>query len=481
MVIPKRRALIVSGALFAAVGLFFLATSNALIDRPTLLFGKAKADLIHDAHRLQSADAFLPHIRAVTEMSGTTMADAKAGCTWLGLGDVNFQFSGDFDWIGQDRDDAELASRRSEWHHFVLEELLPYAPHEGKFQGRGIVIVAGDEESMMRVRVLLQALKKLGSELPVELHYWDDEISPRTKESVASIYPDISFNDLARPYNIVKATPFKPSPGSNFKLPNYSFKSAAIINSRFAEPLLLDSDNIPVIRPETLYDSDVYQEFGTIFWPDIARTRPNNPMWTITNTQCRMDEYEQESGQLLVDKRKFFYHLQLAAWYNNAQGVYYNQFLLGDKDMFRFAWHALKTPYGRPSKWLTSVGTLGDDGYYCGHTFAQHHPDGRVAFLHGGLLKTMANEVMTWQRKTRGGVFQVYKRSEYDEDPRHNEPVGIKWDPASYLPNRPDDIRVAACTDFYDVDAKPLDEIVPKFEQTYEDIGGYWMLNGLDE
>ena len=103
-----------------------------------------------------------------------------------------------------------------------------------------------------------------------------------------------------------------------------------------------------------------------------------------------MDEYEQESGQLLVDKRRFFYHLQLAAWFDNehSRNEYYRQILLGDKDLFRFAWHALQTQYGTPAKWLTSVGTFYEDGYYCGHSFAQHHPDdGRVAFMHGGLVK----------------------------------------------------------------------------------------------
>lgn len=50
-----------------------------------------------------------------------------------------------------------------------------------------------------------------------------------------------------------------------------NLKTAALINSRFAEPLLLDSDNIPIIAPESLWESDEYREYGTIFWPDIAR------------------------------------------------------------------------------------------------------------------------------------------------------------------------------------------------------------------
>jgi alpha 1,2-mannosyltransferase len=143
--------------------------------------------------------------------------------------------------------------------------------------------------------------------------------------------------------------------------------------------------------------------------------------------------------------------------------------------MFRFAWHALKTKYGSPTKWLTSVGTVADN-YYCGHTFAQHHPNGSIAFLHGGLLKTITREVMIWHKEFHGGIFQSYKRSKYDEVHGWIENVYIKWDGAEYLPNRPADIKIASCTDMAEITARPLDEILPGFEATYEEIGGYWML-----
>ncbi|KKY14909.1 putative glycosyltransferase family 71 protein [Phaeomoniella chlamydospora] len=443
--------------------------------RPEPAFGTEQAqplptstELVVDAHKLSTTDSFWPHFKAVTKIPGITMAEAKAGCTWPALNEVNFQYDAQSEWVAQDRNDIELELRRQQWHSFIDNELIPYGPHQDRFAGRGIVIVAGNQKSMNRVRVILRALTKLGSTLPIEIHYWDDEMTEELQSEISLMWPQMYFNDLSKPTNIFKTNHDGP-------YINYQLKTAAVINSRFAEPLLLDSDNIPIIAPETLYESSTYQEYGTLFWPDIARTRSNNPIWAITNTECRMDEYEQESGQLIVDKRKFFYHLQLAAWFNNNYADYYNEFLLGDKDTFRFAWHALKTKYGSPPKWLTSVGTLTDD-FYCGHSFAQHHPDGRVAFLHGGLIKTIAKEVMQWQRESRGGIFQVYKRSEHDEHHMINVKVSIKWDDAKYLPNRPPSVDVASCTDFYDVTPQPLDEIIPGFEQLYEELGGYWML-----
>jgi alpha 1,2-mannosyltransferase len=427
-----------------------------------------KPELVKDAHKLPTADSFLSHFKAVTQIKGMTMSEAKSGCTWPALDEVNFQFETSADWVGQDRNDTELEFRRKQWHDFIDNDLIPYERYKDRFHGRGIVIVAGNQQSMKRVRVILGALKKLGSQMPIEIHYWDNEMTEELQKNISSLWPNMYFNDLSAPSNILKTN-------HDGLFINYQLKTAAVINSRFAEPLLLDSDNIPIVEPESLYESSIYKEYNTLFWPDIARTRPNNPIWAITNTECRMNEYEQESGQMIVNKHIFFYHLQLAAWFNNNHADYYDQFLLGDKDLFRFAWHALRTKYGFPPKWLTSVGTL-SDGYYCGHSFAQHHPNGSVAFLHGGLIKSMAKEVMKWQREKRGGIFQVYKRSEYDEQHDMNVNVAIKWDGAQYLPERPADVNIAMCTDFFQVSTRPLDDIVPRFEETFEELGGYWML-----
>lgn len=427
--------------------------------------------LVSDAHKLPTADDFLPHFKAVTQMQGLTIAEAKSGCTWPAKGMINFQFGEDVGWVTQDRTDPELEMKRMQLYDFVQNDLIPWEPHKDRFSGRGVVIVAGNERSLKRVKAVLRALKKLGSQVAIELHYWDDEMTTAQKEDISSMWPMMYFNDLSLRSNLLKT-----SHGGDFV--NYQLKTAAVVNSRFEELLLLDADNVPVLDPDSLFESSTYKEFGTLFWPDIARTRPNNPMWAITNTPCKMDEYEQESGQLLVDKRRYFYHLQLAAWFNNEHAEYYNQFMLGDKDLFRFAWHALKTRYGSPSRWVTSVGTLaGPENYYCGHSFAQHHPNGSVAFMHGGLVKRIPLEVMKWQRENHGGIFQVYKRDEHDEQQGTIVSLDIKFDIAQYLPNRPATMEPGWCTDFFDVKPRPLDEIAPGFEKTFEEIGGYWMLD----
>ncbi|KAF6821873.1 glycosyltransferase family 71 [Colletotrichum musicola] len=433
-----------------------------------------QVQLVSDAHKLATADDFIPHFAAVINEKGISQSEARATCTWPADTYVDFQFADSLDWVVEDRPVLEIELRRREWHDFVKGGMIPYASVKERFSGRGIVIVAGNADTIMRVKVILRQLKKLGSTMPIEIHFWDDEMDIIAMAELNELYHPIYYNDLSKEHNIVHV-----KKDGIFGI-NYQLKTAALLNARWAEPLLLDSDNIPILDPATLYDSAQYLEYRTVFWPDIARTRPRNPAWGIFNTPCRMAEYEQESGQLLVDKMRFWYHLQLASWLNNEQGAYYADFLLGDKDTFRFAWHALRTAYGKPRRWLASVGTE-NEGFYCGHSFAQHHPDdGRVAFLHGGLAKTASPEVVRWNRDVKGGYLRHYKRAPSDESPEVSIRVAIKFDGAVYMPIHSDKFETAQCTDMFDVPAKDLNEIIPGFEQTFREIGGYWQLDQED-
>ncbi|KAK4635221.1 Alpha-1,2-mannosyltransferase MNN23 [Fulvia fulva] len=434
-----------------------------------------------DAHRLRMADDFWPHFQNVTRMRGISMAEAKSGCTWPDSErkDINFQFgenSGwglDLSWVKHDRSDSELKRHRARLHDYLTNGMIPYEEYAENFHGRGLVILAGDGRSLKRMHVILKQLKRLGCTLPIEFHYYGNEQTHGVQDELSKSWDVVYFNDLAGKHNIFPVS-YNLAHGIH-----YQMKNAAMLNSRFEEPFLLDSDNVPVVNPESLWESDLYKEYGTIFWPDIARTRYNNPIWGITNTKCRMDEYEQESGQLLVNKRKFWYHLQLALWFCEpvltGNDHYFGNILLGDKDTFRFAWHALKTKYGYPSKWLSTVGTL-SDGFFCGHTFGQYHPDGQLAFLHGGTLKTMPGPVIQWQKEGRGGIFQYYQKSIYEERHEFHEKIGLKFDGHSYMPEPKDGMPAGWCSEMPDVEPRPFDELVPGWNDVFDELGGYWMI-----
>lgn len=235
--------------------------------------------VLQDAHQLQSADAFLPHFKAVIELPGYTIQKAKRTCHLKHGEKVNFQWENGpgKGWISRHAPNSEVEERRREWQSFVASGMIPYSKVKSRFSGRGLVVVAGNQDTLKGVEVILRSLIRLGSSIAVELHYWNDEVSEKDKKALRKLYPRISFNDLSGTHNIVQAK-------KNGAYINYQLKTAALVNSRFAEPILLDSDNIPVIDPALLYASQTYREFGTVFWPDIVRTRPQNPAWAIFNT-----------------------------------------------------------------------------------------------------------------------------------------------------------------------------------------------------
>lgn len=113
---------------------------------------------------------------------------------------------------------------------------------------------------------------------------------------------------------------------------NYHIKATAIIASRFQEVLYLDSDNMVAQSlapleanstrrgateqwgdPAGLWESKAYQRLGVMLWPDYWRTSADNPVWAIIGVGCR-DEWEQEAGQMIINKKYHLDALILAEW-----------------------------------------------------------------------------------------------------------------------------------------------------------------------
>jgi alpha 1,2-mannosyltransferase len=111
------------------------------------------------------------HFGAVTRLKGLTMAEAKAGCHWPEGLYVNFQYNPDTEWVVTERSDEEIATRRKIWQDYVEGQMIPWDKVKHKFAGKGIVIVAGNYNKVMRLKVVLRRLAKLRSKLPVEIHY----------------------------------------------------------------------------------------------------------------------------------------------------------------------------------------------------------------------------------------------------------------------------------------------------------------------
>ncbi|CEQ42039.1 SPOSA6832_03801, partial [Sporobolomyces salmonicolor] len=128
--------------------------------------------------------------------------------------------------------------------------------------------------------------------------------------------------------------------------------------------------------------------------PDYWRTSADNPIWAILGVPCR-DEWEQEAGQILIDKSKHLDALLLAEWMmDSSRFKFWFNFSDGDKDMFRFAFLALRKRWAVPGRYV-SVGALPRNTMsgFCGHTMLQNDHLGKPMFVHANLLKQIPSGV----------------------------------------------------------------------------------------
>lgn len=267
-----------------------------------------------------------------------------------------------------------LSSARAE-----LERQLSRLPdYPGGKSGRGVVICTGGEKYFTCAWVCLRMLRHHGCRLPVELwHLGPEEVAPWMRHATAGLsvkWVDARQVALQHPARILNGWELKPY---------------AILHSRFAEVLSLDSDNVPVRDPTYLFDAPEYREHGAVFWPDFGRLAPERAIWALTGVPYR-DEPEFESGQVLVDKTRCWRELSLTLWFNEHSDFWY-QHVLGDKETFHFAWRKLERAYAMPTRAIYHLG---------GHTMCQHDFASRRVFQHRNLDKWRLD-----RRNRRNGDF----------------------------------------------------------------------------
>lgn len=229
-------------------------------------------------------------------------------------------------------------------------------------QGRGIIIPAGGPKYVPCAYVNVKMLRHLGCALPVEIwHLGENEIDPE----IRSIFqPEgVRFVDALSMRDSVKA------------LNGWELKAFAMLQSSFAEVLLLDADNVPVADPTFLFETQPYLAHGAIFWPDFGCLAPSHRIWTIAGIPYR-DEPEFESGQIVVDRRRCWRELSLAMWMNDHSDFWYRH-IHGDKETFHLAWRKLGREYAMPGRPIDPL-----PGVMCQHDF-----EGRRIFQHRNLCK----------------------------------------------------------------------------------------------
>lgn len=232
---------------------------------------------------------------------------------------------------------------------------------------RGIVTCGGGPVYFVQAYILIGVLRKLGCQLPIECWHWGDaEMSPTMRETLKelSVVPRDAM-EVAKQQGITNVTP-------------WMIKPLSVLHSKFDQVLYLDSDSVPVHDPTYLFDDPIFQDLGSLFWTDRYRgsgspfptVRPR--AWEFANVPFR-DEPEFESGQFLCDRNRCARELFLTCHFNELAEIYY-QFVYGDKDTFRLAWHRLGRPFA-----TVPYGPSSPHGFRVLYHF---DPSGNLVFQH---------------------------------------------------------------------------------------------------
>ena len=87
----------------------------------------------------------------------------------------------------------------------------------------------------------------------------------------------------------------------------------------FDQVLMLDADNFPLRNPDHLFTSNLFQQHGSLFWPDFGQKQGNKSMVLAAHLDKKSEAYTTfnlsvpwvestkphiftESGQLLIDR-----------------------------------------------------------------------------------------------------------------------------------------------------------------------------------
>ena len=280
--------------------------------------------------------------------------------------------------------------KRTEWQFFLESIPNRFSYSSMNYRQEKGIIYAATGKTLARVLLSIRMIRKLQCSLPVQIWHLDGEFSENELDTINSqdnvVAKEITshlelFPELQKLGKIKK---------SYREGRNYHIKSLIILLSSFEEVLYLDSDNFPVLNPLRLFNTREYLETGSIFWPDFWKFPENDPMWEIMGLECN-DEYEQESGQLVINKAKSFTALLLSMFFQINHDFYF-QLILGDKDTFRLSWKVTNTPYHMVQYPAAIGGRIRVQAKtfktkFCGYTMLQFTPSGKLMFVHGNGIK----------------------------------------------------------------------------------------------
>ncbi|KPM39817.1 hypothetical protein AK830_g6725 [Neonectria ditissima] len=274
------------------------------------------------------------------------------------------------------------------------------------FKGRGAVMVGGGEYFGPAV-ISIHMLRRTGSELPVEVFVPNQ--SEYEKDVCDEYLPKLNAKCVVLADFLVHGP-------AGLEIEHYQLKAISLLLSSFAEVLLLDSDSMPLVDPDTaIFNAEPYLSRGLVTWPDFWAATESPRFWDIAGLSHFPDNLpptSSESGQLVINKKTHLATLLLATYYNMYGPEYYYNLLSqgalgqGDKETFLAAAVALNATYYTVKTPVQSLGRH-DGERYKGTAMIQHLPvdelsqgkeddenTARPAFLHCNTPKMNAGHLV---------------------------------------------------------------------------------------
>ncbi|RLN95347.1 hypothetical protein BBJ28_00024767 [Nothophytophthora sp. Chile5] len=284
-------------------------------------------------------------------------------------------------------DAPQFARFRVEARDAVEKALAPAfaLPHIDHSEAQEGIVMVVYPKLVPSAFATIRALRELlGCRLPIEIWFRQDEIQrvPRALRPLEQLAANDTMGSLVfREINDSQAV-------------HFGAKVHAIYHSFFERVLFLDADNVPVRDPSFLFKTPEFLSTGAVFWPDywqpkhtLFHLHGESLVWELLDMPF-VDMFEQESGQLVIDRRRHAAPLELVHFFTFHQPNLFNHLKLvwGDKDLFRLAWIKLDVPF-HMIQTLPAVAGKVVDGSFCGMTMVQHDTEGNVLFLHRNAKK----------------------------------------------------------------------------------------------
>ncbi|OQR98524.1 hypothetical protein ACHHYP_08445 [Achlya hypogyna] len=277
------------------------------------------------------------------------------------------------------RDFSEFALLAEHYQHTPMATSLTLPTAQQHPPTHAILMIVYDKV-LPSAYAAIRVLRDHGCKLPIEMWYRPDEMSV-----------DVPIIDeLTRDFNVHMREIF------DKRARGFHTKPYAVYYSSYDNVLLLDADNIPVRDPSYLFDDETFLREGAVFWPDYWQ--PDNSLfdvhshslvWQLLQMEY-WDQFEQESGQVLINRRRSMAALNKLMYYSTHEPHLIDQLQLvwGDKDLFRLAWHNTSTPYHMIER-PPAIGGIYSYAkrVFCGLAMVQYDPQGEILFFHRNSVK----------------------------------------------------------------------------------------------